>query len=245
MSGQGVGLESALGYSDGTKYSRATPCRACRVAVLDYGLANPTAALPGDVRPPRRPGVCTTTSVTRTPTGSRTTRGGTRPRPRELVGRLLEQEAVQVEPWKQKPTATASPQQRPGEYDQRPFADLDLADSDVDGDDAARRRGRPGQRRLQQHHASCTRSIYDLDGNGAGGVNPPWCGEADGPDPVGRPRRPGLGGQRVQPVRAGPDVPHLPAVHPLPKQFPPRQFLLQPGARTLVCRVWAPCLCGS
>jgi hypothetical protein len=40
------------------------------------------------------------------------------------------QEALQVEPWKKKSYCG----QRPGDFDQRPFADVDLADPDVDGD---------------------------------------------------------------------------------------------------------------
>ena len=86
--------------------------------------------------------------------------------------------------------------------------------------------------------------VSDLDGNGG---DARLVRQGPGLDPDDRP----FGGVdwRVNPFNpCAPDMASrsCPPVHPVrAKQSPPSSSLLQPGARTLVCRVWASCLSGS
>jgi hypothetical protein len=172
-----VGLESALGYSDGTKYSRASevpPAPAWRSA--SFGLANPTQPFPAtydlqgdgnvfqdDERDADADGLSNWLESASGP-GHYTW----------WVG-FWKLEALQIEPWKKKSYCG----QAPGDYDQRPFADVDLADPDVDGDTLLD--GEDDQDNDDYSNIVELYEVeYDLDGNGAGGVNPAWCGKPDG-----------------------------------------------------------------
>jgi len=172
-----VGLESALGYSDGTKYSRASevpPVPAWRSA--SFGLANPSQPFPvtydlhgnggsylDDERDADADGLSNFLESVHGP-GRYTW----------WVG-FWKLEALQIEPWKKKSYCGQSP----GDFDQRPFADLDLADPDVDGDTLLD--GEDDQDNDDYSNiVELYETIYDLDGNGAGGVNPAWCGKLDG-----------------------------------------------------------------
>ena len=97
----------------------------------DYGLPHRVPTSP--IRPCSTSTVTArgaTTSATRTPTGSQTGWSPLGDRAGTTGGRAWAQEAIQVEPWKKKSYCGV----RPGHFDERPFADLDLADGDVDGD---------------------------------------------------------------------------------------------------------------
>ncbi len=84
-------------------------------------------------------------------------------------------ESLQIEPWKKKSYCG----QAPGDFDQRPFADVDLADPDVDGDQLLD--GEDDQDNDDYSNIVELYEVeYDLDGNGAGGVNPAWCGKDPG-----------------------------------------------------------------
>ena len=173
----GVGLESALGYSDGTKYSRASDvpgAPAWRSA--SFGLANPSQPFPAtydlqgdgnnfqdDERDADADGLSNFLESARGP-GKYSW----------WVG-FWKLEALQIEPWKTKVYCG----QAPGVYDQRPFADLDLADADVDGDELLD--GEDDQDNDDYSNIiELYETEYDLDGNGAGGVNPDWCGKPAG-----------------------------------------------------------------
>lgn len=176
-----VGLQSALGYSDGTKFSRADevpPVPAWRSA--SYGLANPSQPFPAtydqygdpgayhdDERDADADGLSNWIESVRGP-GRYTYWAG-----------FWKQEALQIEAWKKKgycydPTIPAS-EQRPGDFDQRPFADVDLADPDVDGDSLL-----DGEDDQDNDDYSNIVEMYeivkDIDGNG----DPAWCGKPAG-----------------------------------------------------------------
>ena len=132
--------ESPLGYSDGTKYSRVGrgPRRAAWRSP-SYGLPAPTG-VPGDLQLPDRrrlDRLGATTSATPTATGWQLARVGPRARPEHLVGRVLGQDDDQHRALAAEIDATSADPlcaQEPGYFTQRPFAELDLADRDVDGD---------------------------------------------------------------------------------------------------------------
>ena len=142
-----------------------------------------------------------------------------------------------VDPWKDKEYCGY----RHGWFDERPFADLNMADPDVDGDTLL-----DGED--DQDNDDVTNIVelyetsYDLDGNGF----VPWLR---------------LGGDRRKTYIptidvAGADVPinafnpcapepglsNLQRLHPAGLSS---TLLLRPGARTLVSRVWALCRCAS
>ena len=93
--------------------------------------------------------------------------------------------ARSIDPWKK----TAYCGQRPGEYNERPFADLDLADADVDGDTLL-----DGEDDQDNDDYDNIVELYetekDLDGDMAGtsvdldgdgmSDNPAWCGWGPG-----------------------------------------------------------------
>jgi hypothetical protein len=168
-----VGLESALGYSDGTKFSRATevpPVPAWRST--SFGLANPSQPFPATYDTHGDPGVY---------------QDDERDADADGLGNFLEsargpghyswwtgfwkQEALQVEPWKKKSYCG----QRPGDFDQRPFADVDLADPDVDGDTLL-----DGEDDQDADDYSNIIELYevvkDIDGTG----DTDWCGKPGG-----------------------------------------------------------------
>ena len=172
-----VGLESALGYSDGTKYSRASEVPAVPAwRSASFGLANPTQPFPAtydlqrdgnvfqdDERDADADGLANWLESVGGP-GHYTW----------WIG-FWKVEALQIEPWKKKSYCG----QAPGDYDQRPFADVDLADPDVDGDSLLD--GEDDQDNDDYSNIVELYEVeYDLDGNGAGGVNPAWCGKDPG-----------------------------------------------------------------
>ena len=132
----GTDLESPLGYSDGTKFSRAGEAPgvpAWRSA--SYGLANPTQPFPAtyklDPADPRW-------------------RDNERDADADGLSNWLEsasgaghasywsgfwaQEVYKIKPWPEAVESCLPAIQEPGFFEKRPFADLDLADPDVDGD---------------------------------------------------------------------------------------------------------------
>jgi hypothetical protein len=177
MALEGVGLESVLGYSDGTKYSRAStipPSPAWRSS--SYGLANPTQPFPATYDAHNNPGVYMDDERDADRDGlSNWIESARGPGHYSWWQGFWSQETVNVEPWKKKSYCG----QRPGDFDQRPFADLDLADPDVDGDNLL-----DGEDDQDNDDYSNIVELYetqkDLDGNGAGGVNPMWCGKDPG-----------------------------------------------------------------
>jgi IPT/TIG domain len=175
-----VGLESALGYSDGTKYSRAgevPPAPAWRSA--SFGLANPSQPYPATYDTHGNPG---------------SYQDDERDADADGLGNFLEsvrgpghytwwigfwkQESLQIEPWKKKGycfVPGVASEQRPGDFDQRPFADVDLADPDVDGDSLL-----DGEDDQDNDDYSNIIELYevvkDIDGSG----DPDWCGKPGG-----------------------------------------------------------------
>jgi IPT/TIG domain-containing protein len=172
-----MGLQSTLGYSDGTKFSRdnevpATP--AWRSA--DFGLTNPTQPFPAtydlqqdgatyqdDERDADADGLANWLESAEGPGHASWWTG------------FWAQEAIAVKAWKDQGYCG----QRPGAYEERPFQDLDLADPDVDGDQLL-----DGEDDQDNDDVSNIVELYetqyDLDGNGAGGDNPMWCGMGPG-----------------------------------------------------------------
>jgi hypothetical protein len=175
----GVGLESALGYSDGTKYSRASDLPVPSTPAwrsASFGLANPSQPFPAtydlqgdgnvfqdDERDADADGLSNWLESASGP-GHFTWWTG-----------FWKQEALQIEPWDTKSYCD----QAPGAYSERPFADVDLADPDVDDDSLLD--GEDDQDNDDYSNIVELYEVeYDLDGNGAGGVNPAWCGKDPG-----------------------------------------------------------------
>jgi hypothetical protein len=174
----GLDLESPLGYSDGTKYSRASEAPgvpAWRSA--SYGLPVPPQAFPG----------------TYDLFGDAAWRDSERDADADgLSNRLESAGGPYANTWWQKfwqtkrfePTIDPFREKaycglRPGYFDLRPFANLDIADPDVDGDTLL-----DGED--DQDNDDFTNIVelyeteYDLDGNG----NPIWCGWGAGVVPT-------------------------------------------------------------
>ena len=173
----GVGLESALGYSDGTKYSRASevpPAPAWRSA--SHGLANPTQPFPATYDTHGDPGTYWDDERDADADGlANFVESVHGPGHYAWWTGYWKKEELAIDPWDKKSYCG----QRPGEFNQRPFADVDLADSDVDGDTLLD--GEDDQDNDDWNNISeMYEALYDLDGNGAGGVNPAWCGKLDG-----------------------------------------------------------------
>ena len=135
----GLDLNSPLGYSDGTKFSRSgeTPgVPAWRSA--SYGLSNPTQPFPatydlqGDAawrdseRDADADGLANRLESARGP------------RSNSWFAGWFASFEPEVKPWTDPEglycRTDTDPGYAPGYFDQRPFADLDLADPDVDGD---------------------------------------------------------------------------------------------------------------
>jgi hypothetical protein len=174
--GGGLDLESSLGYSDGTKFSRAseTPGTPGWQGPA-FGLPAPTQSFPAtynlwgdgawrdDERDADGDGLSNWLESARGPG-----------RPSYWVG-YWKVTARSIDPWKK----TAYCGERPGEFDQRPFANLDLADRDVDGDtllDGEDDQDNDDVTNITELYEV----VYDLDGNG----QPAWCGKAAGAIPT-------------------------------------------------------------
>jgi hypothetical protein len=175
----GLDLQSPLGYSDGTKFSRSTETPSVPAwRSASYGLSNPPQSFPStynlwgdgawrdDERDADRDGLSNWLESARGPGHASYWPG------------YWKVPARSIDPWK-KSGYCGTPEQRPGEYDQRPFAALDLADADVDGDtllDGEDDQDNDDYTNITELYEV----VYDLDGNGAGGVNPAWCGKPAG-----------------------------------------------------------------
>jgi hypothetical protein len=173
----GVGLESSLGYSDGTKFSRASEvpgAPAWRSAGL--GLANPTQPFPATYDLHGDPGVYQDDERDADGDGlANFVESARGPGKASWWPGYWKTEIRAIEAWDKREYCG----QRPGAYTQRPFADLDLADSDVDGDTLLD--GEDDQDADDFTNITELYEVeYDLDGNGAAGVNPAWCDKAEG-----------------------------------------------------------------
>jgi len=159
----GLDLESPLGYSDGTKFSRASVTPAAPVwRGPSYGLPAPGYSFPAtynlhgdaawrdDERDADRDGLSNFLEAVRGP--------GTP----EWWARFYAQNSMKAEPWP-KPATTCG--QEFGAFDARPFASLDMADRDVDGDSLLD--GEDDQDNDDYNNISEIYEIaYDLDGDG-------------------------------------------------------------------------------
>ncbi|HZB06912.1 MAG TPA: hypothetical protein VE449_09995 [Thermoleophilaceae bacterium] len=173
----GVGLESAVGYSDGTKYSRASDVPGVPGwRSGSFGLAAPTQPFPATYDLNGDPGVYQDDERDADADGLANFLESARgPGMVSWWPGFWKQDGIAIDPWKK----TAYCGQRPGVYDERPFADLDLADADVDGDTLLD--GEDDQDADDYNNITELYEVeYDLDGNGAGGVNPAWCGKSAG-----------------------------------------------------------------
>jgi hypothetical protein len=166
----GSGLDSPLGYSDGTKYSRYTEAPSVPAwRGPGYGLGAPTQPFP----------------ATYNLHGDAAWRDDERDADRDGLSNYLESRngpsnnhwweqfwaskrfEPGVEPWK----TGSYCGYRPGHFDERPFANLDLANSDVDGDtllDGEDDQDNDGYSNITEMYEI----VKDLDGNG----QPAWCG---------------------------------------------------------------------
>jgi hypothetical protein len=182
----GLDLESPLGYSDGTKFSRAseTPgVPAWRSG--SFGLAPPAQPFPAtydlendapwrdDERDADGDGLSNWLESARGPGKATYWQGYW-----AVSGR-------EIDPWRKTAYCAAPDDQRPGFFAERPFADLDLADADVDGDSLLD--GEDDQDNDDfTNITELYEIVYDLDQNG--GVPPPglrnpnpaWCGKPAG-----------------------------------------------------------------
>lgn len=172
----GLDLESPLGYSDGTKFSRAseTPSTPAWQSA-NFGLAPPAQAFPAtynlwgdgawrdDERDADADGLSNWLESARGPST-----------PSYWAG-YWKVTVRSIDPWKK----TAYCGERPGDFDQRPFANLDLADRDVDGDTLLD--GEDDQDNDDVNNITeLYEVVYDLDGNG----NTSWCGKPAGAIPT-------------------------------------------------------------
>jgi IPT/TIG domain-containing protein len=170
-------LQSVLGYSDGTKFSRddETPANPAWQSgnYPDYGMPMPwtyftypssydlhgDAAWRDDERDADRDGLANWLESARGPSNNEWWRG------------YWSQDAIKIKPWKNEVYCGL----RPGFFDERPFQSLDLADPDVDGDTLL-----DGEDDQDNDDWSNVYELYellrDVDGNGNGS----WCGFAPG-----------------------------------------------------------------
>lgn len=183
----GTGLESPLGYSDGTKFSRAseTPTAPAWRGPT-YGLAAPPYSFPAtynlhgdaawrdDERDADRDGLSNFLEAARGPGVQKWWKG------------YYAQETVKAEAW---PAPATDCGQEFGAFEARPFAELDMADADVDGDRLLD--GEDDQDNDDYNNISEIYEIaYDLDGSGyfmCGGLSYPSIDMDPGPgsDPWG------------------------------------------------------------
>jgi hypothetical protein len=167
-----VGLESALGYSDGTKFSRANDASSAPAGgSATYDLHGDAGTYQDDERDADADGLGNWLEAARGP-GQPT-----------WWTSFWGQQSIQVKVWSAEESycgsGPADPPQRPGAFEERPFAALDLADRDVDGDgvlDGADDQDNDDWNNISELYET----EKDLDGNGAGGDNPAWCGKAAG-----------------------------------------------------------------
>jgi hypothetical protein len=176
--GGGLDLESPLGYSDGTRFSRASETPGVPGwRSGSYGMAPPAQVFPDtynlwndapwrdDERDADGDGLSNWLEAARGPGKASYWPG------------FWKVDVRSIDPWRK----TEYCGQRPGEFTERPFADLDLADADVDGDTLLD--GEDDQDNDDfTNITELYEVVYDLDGNGAGGPlrpNPAWCGKGE------------------------------------------------------------------
>jgi IPT/TIG domain len=137
----GTDLESPLGYSDGTKFSRASEAPgvpAWRSA--SYGLANPAYPFPATYKMnPADPRWRDNERDADADGLSNWLESAGGPGRNDYWHGFWAQEIYQIDPWPAvaegcSPAAGDPGPQEPGYFEARPFAQLDLADPDVDGD---------------------------------------------------------------------------------------------------------------
>lgn len=167
-------LESTLGYSDGTKFSRSGEAPAVPAwKSSSYGLSNPAQPFPAtfnlhgdaawrdDERDADSDGLSNWLESERGPRNGDWGKG--------FYANTDRFEPI-VEPWRDK----AYCGYRPGHFEERPFASLDLTDSDVDGDSLL-----DGEDDQDDDDVNNITEFYefsyDLDGNGNA-----FCGWAPG-----------------------------------------------------------------
>jgi hypothetical protein len=181
----GGDLESPLRYSDGTKFSRAseTPgVPAWRSA--DYGLPNPTQSFPafydhkGDAawrdqeRDADGDGLNNRMESAKGPSNNGWW---------QLYWANDKHFGPPIQPWAEMAYCTGPSEYRqaPGYFDERPFADLDLADPDVDGDSLL-----DGEDDQDNDDINNITELYEVDKDGDGNGQPAWCGYAAGVVPT-------------------------------------------------------------
>jgi hypothetical protein len=175
-----VGLESAVSYSDGTKYSRASDVPGVPAwRSSSFGQPNPSQPFPATYDLHGNPGVYLDDERDADSDGlSNFLEASRGPGYASYWPGYWQVSFREVDPWDEDPVCG----QRPGAYEQRPFADLDLADADVDGDSLLD--GEDDQDADDYSNITELYEVeYDLDGNGAGGENPAWCGRVPGAIP--------------------------------------------------------------
>jgi hypothetical protein len=174
----GTDLNSPLGYSDGTKFSRSGETPAVPAwQSASYGLPNPVQPFPatfdlfGDAawrdqeRDADGDGLANRMESARGPSNNGWWEGFWK----------SDRFAPQVEPFER----AAYCGYRPGHFTERPFADLDMADPDVDGDTLLD--GEDDQDNDDVNNITETYEVdIDLDGNG----QPAFCGYAPGVMPT-------------------------------------------------------------
>ena len=171
-------LQSVLGYSDGTKYSRDDdqPVNPAWQSgnFPDYGAPMPwtyftypsSYDLHGDSpwrddeRDADADGLANRLESARGPSKN------------EWWAGFWDQDGIKIRPWMEEEYCD---QLRPGHYDQRPFQNLDLADHDVDGDTLL-----DGEDDQDNDDWSNIYELYELMLDVDGGGDGSWCGFAPG-----------------------------------------------------------------
>jgi hypothetical protein len=179
----GLDLLSPLGYSDGTKFSRANEAPVVPAwRSSSYGLPNPPQSFPsafdlfGDAewrdseRDADADGLANRLESAKGPSNNAWW---------AAFWANDRRFSPPVEPWGEEAYCAPPLTQSPGHFDERPFQDLDLADADVDGDtllDGEDDQDDDGYTNIVELYET----EKDLDGNG----QPMWCGYAAGVVPT-------------------------------------------------------------
>jgi IPT/TIG domain len=173
----GLDLESPLGYSDGTKFSRGgeTP-GVPNWRSSQYGLPNPAQSFPSfykyhpgsewrdSERDADRDGLNNWLESARGPSNNDWWR---------QFWANDKQFQPPIDPWAEGSYCAGygGGAQAPGYFDQRGFADLDMADSDVDGDNLL-----DGEDDQDNDDVNNIVELYETIKDGDGDGDPSWCG---------------------------------------------------------------------
>jgi hypothetical protein len=183
----GLDLESPLGYSDGTKFSRGSETPGSpNWRSADYGLPNPTQSFPSfykyaqgaDWRDQERDadgdGLNNWLESARGPSNNGWW---------QRFWANDKQFSPPIESWADKNYCAGyggpNELQAPGYYDQRLFTDLDLADSDVDGDTLL-----DGEDDQDNDDVNNITELYETVKDGDLDGDPSWCGYTAGVVPT-------------------------------------------------------------